>query len=115
MSKRKTKQQKMKRSMKALTAYSAGLETRNRILRRENDRLIDGAGVKQLNQLMDTTLIQLALIHGTVETEDGRPIGYRFEIPLPKIDLLTKYSVMAEKFVSEDGSEMLRIGVVSLE
>ena len=116
MSKRKTKQQKMKRAGKALTRYSAELEQKNRKMRKVNNSLMDGIGVKQLNQLLDTTLIALAIKHGAAETdEDGATLGYRFEIPAPKLDLLTKYRVMAEKFESEDGGEMLRIGVISLE
>ena len=115
MSKRKTKQQKLKRSVSALTTYSASLEQKNRELRRENSTLLAGVGVKQLNQLMDTTLIQLALIHGVAEMEDGRPIGYRFEIPAPKVELLQKYRVMAERYKDEDGGDMLRIGVLCLD
>jgi|GEM_PF-1629175 len=114
MSKRKTRAQKMARSVKALTAYSAGLEVKNRALRRENDILHDGTGVQQLNQTMDATLVSIASVYGVPVTDDddGTVIGYRMEIPMPHISVLCGRRVQAEKFEAEDGSKMLRIGVI---
>lgn len=121
MSKRKTRQKKMKRQVRALIEYSASLEAKNREMHRDNESLIAHSGINELNSLLDSTLVSLGITYGVPEFEEGengengKVIGYRMEIPMPRVALLKKHLVKAEKIESKDGEPMLRIGVILLD